>query len=72
MFFKVHLLVLVFLDDLIYHNFEGDIIVASMTAVLIDPELCRSHRLSVWDLSQVKAKLLVMSSLVRKIFIILH
>lgn len=42
-----------------------------MTAVLIDPELCSSHRLSIWDLSQIKTELLVVSSLVRKIFIFL-
>lgn len=71
-FFVGHLLALIFLDDLIYRNFEGDIVVAGVTAVLIDPELGRSHRLSVRDLSQVKTKLLVVSSLVRKIFIFLH
>lgn len=43
-----------------------------MTAVLIDPKLCCGHRLPVRDLSQVEAELLVVSPLVRKIFIFLH
>lgn len=66
------LLVLIFFDDLIYGNLQGDIVVASMTAVFIDPKFCCSHRLSIWDLSQVKTELLVVSSLVRKIFIFLY
>lgn len=67
-----HSLVVVFFDDLIYRNLQSDVVVARMAAVLIDPKLCSSHRLSIRDLSQIKAKLLVVSSLVRKIFIFLH
>lgn len=66
-----YLLVLIFLDDLIYGNLQSDIVVAGMTAVLVDPKLCSSHRLSVRDLSQIKTELLVVSSLMRKIFIFL-
>lgn len=66
-----YLLVLVLLDDLIYGNPQSNIVVAGMTVVLIDPELCSSHCLSIWDLSQIKTELLVVSSLVRKIFIFL-
>lgn len=67
-----YLLVLIFLDDLIYGNLQSNIVVAGMTAILIDPKLCSGHRLSIWDLSQIKTELLVVSSLVRKIFIFLH
>lgn len=68
----LNLLVMIFFDNLIYGNLQGDIVVASVTAVLIDPKFCCGHCLSIWDLSQVKTELLVVSSLVRKIFIFLH
>lgn len=66
-----HLLVLVFLCDLIYGNLQRDIVVAGMTAVLIDPELGGCDRLALWDLGQIEAELLVVSPLVRKIFVFL-
>lgn len=59
-------------DDLIYSDFQRHIVVAAMAAVLIDAELRSGHRLALRDLSQVKAKLLVVSSLVRKVFIFLY
>lgn len=65
-------LVLKLLDDLMNDNLQSYIVIAGMTAVLVDPKLCSSHCLSVWDLSQIKTKLLVVSPLVRKIFIFLH
>lgn len=64
-----HLLVLILLDDLIYGDFQGDIVVAGVTAVLIDPELSGSHRLSIRDLSQIKTELLVVPPLVREILV---
>lgn len=64
-----HLLVLILLDDLIYGDFQGDIVVAGVTAVLIDPELSSSHRLSIRDLSQIKTELLVVPPLVREILV---
>lgn len=66
-----HLLVLVFLYDLIYGNLQRDVVVAGMTAVLIDPELGGCDRLALRDLGQIKAELLVVSPLVRKIFVFL-
>lgn len=66
-----HLLVLVFLYDLIYGNLQSDIVVAGMTALLIDPELGGRHRLALWDLGQIETELLVVSPLVRKIFVFL-
>lgn len=67
-----HLLLLVFLYDLIYGNLQGNIVVAGMTAVLIDPELGGCDRLALRDLGQIEAELLVVSPLVRKIFVFLN
>lgn len=62
---------MVFLYDLMYGDLQGDVVVAGMTAVLIDPELGGCDRLTLWDLGQIKAELLVVSPLVRKIFVFL-
>lgn len=66
-----YLLVLVFLYDLIYGNLQSDIVVAGMAALLIDPELGGRHCLTLWDLGQIETELLVVSPLVRKIFVFL-
>lgn len=55
---------MIFLDDLIYGHFQRDVVEAGRTAVLIDPELCGSHRLPIGNLSQVETELLVVSPLV--------
>lgn len=64
-------LILVFPYDLMYGNLQSDIVVAGMTSVLIDPELGGRHRLTLWDLGQIETELLVVSPLVRKIFVFL-
>lgn len=53
-------------------NLQSNIIISGMASILIDAKLCRSHSLSIWDLSQIKTELLVVSSLVRKVFVFLH
>ena len=65
-------LVLVLLDHLVYADFQGDVLVAGVAAVLVDAELGRGDRLSIGYLSEVKAKLFVVSPLGGKILISLH
>lgn len=66
------LLVLIFLDDLVDGDLQGNVLIAGRTAIFVDPKLSSSHSLPLRDLSQVKTELLVVSSLMGKILVFLH
>ena len=60
----MRLLVLVFLDDLVYRDLEGDVLITSMAVVFVDAEFGGSQSFPVRNLSEVKAELLKVSPLV--------
>lgn len=71
---KLHICspVCIFFDDLIYGDFECDVLVSDRTLIFINPELGSSHSFTFRNLSQVETKLSVMSSVMGEILIPLN
>jgi len=62
----------IFFDDLVYGDLERDVLISDGTLILINPELGGGHRLTLGNLSEVEAKLPVVSSVMGEILIPLH
>lgn len=68
----IHSPVRVFLQHLVDADAEGLVVIALVDEVFINPKLCSSDRLTLWDPWQVKSELFMMPSHWEELFVMLH
>jgi len=59
----------IFLDDLINANLNCFILKPAVASIFVYPEFSCCHCFSMWDLSEVKPKFLVVPSLVGEVLV---